>query len=452
MIGLPENFKTQMQTLLGQDDWNDFAAALQQAAPVSIRYNRHKNATPQDTEKVAWCDKGSYLTTRPVFTLDPLLHAGAYYVQEASSMFLEQAAVLWRGQTDLRFLDLCAAPGGKSTHLADLMPGGSLLVSNEVIRSRTAALVENLAKWGNPNVVVTNNDPKDFASLPGFFDVMLIDAPCSGEGLFRKEPAAMEEWSEAHVKHCAERQRRIVSGAWDALKEDGLLLYSTCTYNEEENEGNVRWIVQQLGAEVVHLPLCDAWNITPNEYGYRFFPHRTKGEGFFLSVLRKKQHTPPPNSLSVGSRQSAVSTACCKLPTATSPVSAWLHGDFTFVREGFYMYALPGDLVHDIFYLKQRLRFLQAGVKVGEAKGADIVPSAPLALSTALRRAAFPSGDIDRNTALRFLRRDAITLTPQTKWYCLICYQDFPLGFVKNLGARSNNLYPPGWRIRMNIW
>ena len=429
-----------MQALLGKDDWNDFAAALQQAPPVSIRYNRYKNATPQDTEKVAWCDMGSYLTTRPVFTLDPLLHAGAYYVQEASSMFLEQAAVLWREQTGLRFLDLCAAPGGKSTHLADLMPAGSLLVSNEAIRSRTAALSENLAKWGNPNTIVTHNDPGDFASLPGFFDVMLIDAPCSGEGLFRKDPAAMEEWSEAHVKLCAERQRRIVSGAWDALKEEGLLLYSTCTYNREENENNIRWITQHLDAEVVHIPLQAAWNVMASEYGYRFFPHKTKGEGFFISLLRKKRRTP-----------SIERNRKPHTPGRVAPIPAWLNGDFTFVREGFYIYAFPDDAVHDIFHLKRHLRFLQAGVKAGEVKGADIVPSAALALSTALRNDAFPCAGVDLTTALRFLRRDTLTLPHVAKGYCVISYQHSPLGFVKNIGARSNNLYPPAWRIRMDI-
>jgi 16S rRNA C967 or C1407 C5-methylase (RsmB/RsmF family) len=292
MINLPEDFKRRMQNLLGRDAWSDFAEALQQPAPVSIRYNRHKNAVPQDAGEVAWCAMGRYLPARPAFTRDPLLHAGAYYVQEASSMFLEQAAVLWPVQAGVRVLDLCAAPGGKSTHLADLMPAGSLLVSNEAIRSRTAALSENLAKWGNPNVAVTHNDPKDFASLPDFFDVMLVDAPCSGEGLFRKEPVAAAEWSEAHIKLCAERQRRIVSDAWDALKDEGLLLYSTCTYNSEENEHNVRWITQHLGAAVVHVPLQAAWNITVNEYGYRFFPHKTKGEGFFISLMRKKHPSP----------------------------------------------------------------------------------------------------------------------------------------------------------------
>jgi NOL1/NOP2/fmu family ribosome biogenesis protein len=374
-----------------------------------------------------------------VFTLDPLLHAGAYYVQEASSMILEQAAALWRGQTGLRVLDLCAAPGGKSTHLADLLPAGSLLVSNEVVRSRTAALLENLAKWGSPDTVVTHNDPGDFAALPGFFDVMLIDAPCSGEGLFRREPAAVSEWSEAHVKHCADRQRRIVSGAWGALKDGGLLLYSTCTYNREENDDNVRWITHQLGAEVIALPLPAAWNVVAGECGYRFFPHKTRGEGFFISLLRKKHPAP-----AVRREGRPPAFEVLRRPPA------WLHGDFTFIREGLRIQALPTGFVPDIAHLRRHLRILTAGVHVGEARGVDIVPAAALALSTALRRDAFPREDVDLAAALRFLRRDTLILTRQTKGYCTINYQNIPLGFVKNIGARGNNLYPPAWRIRMS--
>jgi NOL1/NOP2/fmu family ribosome biogenesis protein len=388
---------------------------------------------------------GKYLATRPVFTLDPLLHAGAYYVQEASSMFLEQAAGLWHGQTNLRFLDLCAAPGGKSTHLADLLPADSLLVSNEAIRGRTAALLENLAKWGNPNVVVAHNDAAAFAALPGFFDVLLVDAPCSGEGMFRKDPAAMNEWSEAHVALCAARQRRIVADAWDALKDDGLLLYSTCTYNHEENENNVQWIMQHLGADVVHIPLQAAWGIEENDCGYRFFPHRVKGEGFFISLLRKKQPL-PSLPLRGGEKKRPIWTSV-HLP----PLGRGLGGGFTFIREGNCVHALPDTFVNDIWYLKQHLHILQAGVKTGEVKGTDIVPAAALALSTALQKDAFPCEEVDKDTALRFLRRDAISLTQQTKGYYLINYQNLPLGFVKNIGTRSNNLYPPAWRIRMSI-
>jgi 16S rRNA C967 or C1407 C5-methylase (RsmB/RsmF family)/NOL1/NOP2/fmu family ribosome biogenesis protein len=441
MVNLSANFSARMRRLLGETDWRAFSDALQQPAPVSVRYNRHKSPAPQVSEAVSWCAWGKYLTQRPVFTLDPLLHAGAYYVQEASSMCLEQTAALWRDKTRLRVLDLCAAPGGKSTHLADLLPADSLLVSNEVIYSRTGALMENLSKWGNPNVVITQHDPADFAALPGFFDVMLIDAPCSGEGLFRKDPASVDEWSEEHVTLCAERQRRIVTAAWNALKNGGLLLYSTCTYNEEENEHNVRWIRQHLGAEVVTLPLQSAWHITSNEYGHRFFPHKTKGEGFFLSLLRKTQPTP-----------AAGRAGRTPKPNILKRPPAWLHGDFTFIREGLNVQALPSPLAQDMLFLKQHLRVLQAGVRTGEIKGNDMAPSAPLALSTALRREAFLSEEVDLNTALHFLRRDAVTLPHLPRGFVLLLYQNFPLGFVKNLGTRSNNLYPPGWRVRMNIW
>jgi NOL1/NOP2/fmu family ribosome biogenesis protein len=274
---------------------------------------------------------------------------------------------------------------------------------------------------------------------------MLVDAPCSGEGLFRKDPTAMSEWSESHVALCAARQRRIVSDAWDALKDAGLLLYSTCTYSPEENEDNVRWITQHLGAEVVHIPLQAAWGVVENGYGYRFFPHRVKGEGFFISLLRKKRRTPPPNPLQ---RSRSPFTVHRSPPV----VSAWLNGDFTFIREGDCVQALPTFAIPDLLRLKQHLRLVQAGVRTGNVKGADIVPDAALALSAALRRAAFPCEEVDRNTALRFLRRDAIAPATQTRGYCLINYKNTPLGFVKHLGARSNNLYPAAWRIRMEIW
>jgi NOL1/NOP2/fmu family ribosome biogenesis protein len=260
----------------------------------------------------------------------------------------------------------------------------------------------------------------------------------------------MEEWSEAHVNRCVERQRRIVSGAWAALKDEGLLLYSTCTCNHEENESNIRWITQHLGAEVVHIPIQPAWNITANEYGYRFLPHKTKGEGFFIGLLRK-------NKTGKGEKGFPFSVPRFPFPVlgkeygGVRPVSAWLTGGFTFVREGAYIHALPDYLVPDIFHLKQHLRVMQAGVRVGEVKGADVVPSAALALSTALRSDAFPCAEVDLATALRFLHRDALTLPHTAKGYCIISYQHLPLGFVKNIGARSNNLHPPGWRIRMNI-
>ena len=267
---------------------------MQADVPVSIRINEKKGTPAPVTDipdnRVAWCDTGYYLPERLSFTFDPLFHAGAYYVQEASSMFLEQA-VRSHVKTPVRCLDLCAAPGGKSTHLAACLPEGSLLVSNEVIRSRSHILAENIAKWGNPNCIVTNNDPKEIGCLTHFFDVIIADVPCSGEGMFRKDTDSTGEWSIANVELCAGRGRRIIHDVWNALKPGGLLIYSTCTYNTEEDEENIHYITEELGAEALPIPIKDEWQITgPLKYNhpvYRFFPHKTKGEGFFLAALRK---------------------------------------------------------------------------------------------------------------------------------------------------------------------
>ncbi len=220
----------------------DTAALLQaheQAAVTSVRLNPRKAAAPSfiQTGAVPWCGAGRYLSERPVFTLDPLFHAGAYYVQEASSMFVQHAveSLVDLNGPALRVLDLCAAPGGKSTLLAGLLRDEDLLVSNEVIQARAAILAENMSRWGQMNTWVSQNDPKDFAALGAYFDIMLIDAPCTGSGLWRKDEAAMDEWSPEHVKLCSERQKRIVADALPALKPGGLLLYATCSYSPEEN-------------------------------------------------------------------------------------------------------------------------------------------------------------------------------------------------------------------------
>ena len=438
MITLPQAFQNRMQNLLG-NEYGAFHDSLQQIAPVSVRYNRQKTGILPAGEVVPWCEAGRYLPERPVFTLDPLLHAGTYYVQEAASMFVEQAVQLIAGRHPLRVLDLCAAPGGKSTHLADRLPAGSLLVSNEVIRHRVNILAENLCKWGHPRVVVTHNDPKDFAALPSFFDVVLIDAPCSGEGMFRKDPQAVNEWSAQNVQHCAERQRRITGNVWGTLREGGRLIYSTCTYNHEENEHNVQWMMEELGAELIRIPLQSAWNITESNYGYHFYPHKTRGEGFFISLLQKKSTAPA----AVSSK-----TPC---PAIVKNAPQWLSGDFTVVQHGAFLQARPAALMNDIALLQSRLRVLQAGVSLGEIKGKDLVHHTALALCTALLPDAFPCEEVGLNDALHFLHRDNIQPENNHKGYQIITYQGQPLGFVKNLGNRCNNLYPNHWRIRMDI-
>ena len=443
-MNLPENFVIRTTTLLG-DEFHDLEKALNGIAPTSIRVNNKMDYVPSD-EGVAWCGSGYYLKERPLFTADPLFHAGVYYVQEASSMFLIQAVK--QHFSDARtVLDLCAAPGGKSTLLSQALPENSLLVSNEIIRSRAYILAENLIKWGNPNVIVCNNEPKDFQALPGFFDAIVIDAPCSGEGMFRKDAGAIQEWSEYNVTLCAARQREILTSVWDTLKTDGIVVYSTCTFNREENEENVRWICKKLGAEVLSMDLNENPDITVTDYGYRFYPHKTKGEGFFLSVLRKVATTQGTQKNKRDEKKNVkVVTKSNDFTFSLKDSSRWF-----IIPEDNLIKAYNRDRMNDFLFLKKQLRCMHSGLFLGETKGKDLIPSASIALSKALDKESIETIEVDYRTAISFLRKDAITLLNSSRGYILISYQGQPLGWVKNLGNRTNNLYQQEWRIRMKI-
>ena len=373
-------------------------------------------------------------------------------------MFLEQAIRTYV-TTPVRCLDLCAAPGGKSTHLSSLLPDGSLLVSNEVIRNRSYILAENLAKWGNASTIVLNNDPAEIGeALPEQFDLIVTDVPCSGEGMFRKDEASVGEWSVENVQLCAARQRRILHDIWPALRPGGLLIYSTCTYNTEEDEENVRHIVEELGAEALPIATDEAWHVTgPLRYGnpvYRFFPHKTKGEGFFLAVLRKEgdeeyeveNECPTKSSKNKGKKD--------KKATLPIPQEAWDYfrekKNITLEWDGPQLRMIPTAHKHFFDRIRdKRLRILSAGVVVGESKGKDLIPSQALALSLELNPSTFPDTELTWEEAIRYLRKEAITLPEGLpKGYLLMRYQGIPLGFVKHLGNRSNNLYPQEWRIR----
>ena len=219
---LPSEFEARSLEWMGEETYRALEAALQTEPPISIRVNRNKWDEEVTGVCVPWSFTGLYLPKRPTFTFDPLFHAGCYYVQEASSMFVEQVLRTYVTEPVV-MLDLCAAPGGKSTHARSVLPEGSLLVANEVMRNRSQVLAENLIKWGDSRVVVTNNDPADFTALTELFDVILTDVPCSGEGMFRKDPVAVDEWSMDNVQICWQRQRRILADVWPALKPGGLL-------------------------------------------------------------------------------------------------------------------------------------------------------------------------------------------------------------------------------------
>ncbi len=443
---LPKEFEDTLRVKLGES-YEQFLSSLQQPSPISIRVNPHKHVT-LESEPVAWSKLGKYLKERPFFTLDPAIHGGAYYVQEASSMFLEQAITQTVDLTKpLQVLDLCAAPGGKSTHLLSLLNRESLLVSNEVIRSRAAILSENLQKWGHLNVVVTNNDPEDFSGLTGFFDVIVVDAPCSGEGLFRKDPDAMKEWSPSNVDLCSKRQRRILADVWPALKTNGILIYCTCTFNQQENEETIRWLQEQHGIESIPLIVDQSWGIETIKEGriegYRFYPHNVKGEGFFLSVVRKADVQPEFRIKS----KTKITTPSKKIIEQLQP---WLLNESAkfYSRNGI-VHAAPDSQVEKMEFLIHHFRIVLAGTPFITVKHDKLIPEHAAAMSIVLQKDHFQHVEVNLEEALHFLRKEPIQPGTTPKGFALITYNNLPLGWVNVLDNRSNNLYPKEWRIRM---
>lgn len=450
-MNLPSAFALQTEAVIGKEEYKKLEEALQKEPPISIRLNGGRLSTVHcSLNKVAWSSDGYYLKERLTFTFDPLFHAGCYYVQEASSMFVEQVLKQYVTRP-VTMLDLCAAPGGKSTHARSTLPEGSLLVANEVIRNRSQVLAENLIKWGHPGVVVTNNDPADFEGLGAFFDVILTDVPCSGEGMFRKDPVAVEEWSLDNVNICWQRQRRILADVWDNLKPGGILIYSTCTYNIKENEENIDWIINEYDAEPLTVDVLPEWEITGNLTGksipvYRFLPHKTKGEGFFLAALRKPTSADATYlSASKGKKKQEK-----PVPVPKEAKEWLLNSDDYFIEvRGSEVVAFPKAYTEELFALQKSLKVLHAGITLGEIKGKDLIPDHSLAMSTSLNPSAFPVCEVAYEQAIAYLRKEAITLHAEAPRGCvLLTYKSRPLGFVKNIGNRANNLYPNEWRIR----
>lgn len=424
-----------VRRLLG-DEADQLLEALQRPAPTSIRLNPAKGATHAGWP-VPWCATGRYLDERPVFTLDPLLHAGTYYVQEASSMLLEQAVKACAPPPDARVLDLCSAPGGKGTHLAALLAPEALLVCNEPVRTRQHALQENLWKWGRPDVVVTGSTPQDLAPLGAFFDLIVVDAPCSGEGMFRKDAFARAQWSERLVESCALQQRGIVDAAWNALAPGGCLIYSTCTWEERENERQVRHLLDQ-GGDFVPLPIDPAWGVVATAAGFRCYPHRVAGEGFFIAAVRKPGERPP---------RPAARTA----PAVTMPdVHAWLPPGtaLTPAADGT-LHAVTARWADSAARLEAHLHVLSPGIPVAVHKGGNWRPHPALALSTKLVPGAFPTLDLDLTEALRYLRGEALEADGTAEGIALVRHAGHGLGWVSGAGRRWNNGWPAPWRIRM---
>lgn len=464
---LPEEFSTYTRELFGEELWQQFVGGMDEEPPVSIRLNPFKYdaaAMPlpgEDDGGVEWCPEGHYLKSRPLFTLDPLLHAGAYYVQEAASMYV---AKVLRQHADmsspLRVLDLCAAPGGKTTTARTVLPEGSLLMANEPMRPRANILMENVQKFGHPDVIVTNSYAIDYQRSGLQFDVIICDVPCSGEGMFRKDEGAISEWSVANVKKCAALQREIIADIMPCLRDGGLLVYSTCTFNAHEDEENVKWIADTYDMQLLDISdknavLSTLSPLGESEGALRFIPGATRTEGLFMAAMRKPGEGNNLMAISADrkkeKRQKKGKQMKQQSVKGAKQVAEWLSdsADFDITMLGGRIVGVKKTWRNIFDTACDKLRVMHAGVELGEPKGKDIIPSESLALSTSLNRKAFPVVELDRDAALGYLRREPITLSADTpRGYVAVSYKDLPLGFVKNLGNRTNNLFPQEWRIR----
>lgn len=440
---IPELFRKNIEDLLGEE--NDiFFHTLAEKPPVSIRLNAGKNYTLYtSSEKTPWCATGFYLNERPVFTLDPLFHAGCYYVQEASSMFLEQIIKqLSLENKEVHILDLCAAPGGKTTHLLSLLNKKSVVVSNEVIRSRINVLKENIIKWGYANCFVTNNEAKDFAVLQNYFDVIVCDAPCSGEGLFRKDKEAVNHWSMEAVEHCSLRQKKIIADVMPALKPGGYIIYSTCTYNKTENESIVKWLNKEFDLRNVEIDISQLSGIVKLGTTLRFYPHKIKGEGFTVSVFQKGEeefaaikNLKPDKNLKIQGAENILRES----------------ENFVMVREGNTESFYHPHQINDYILLKKYLNLVHSGITAFEIKGSNKIPLHSLAVNIHLHPECFQKINLSKAEALNYLKGETNFSYAVPEGFYLAAFENVPLGFLKKIKSRFNNLYPRNWFIRMEI-
>ncbi len=451
MIELPDSFRRRVLEELGTDEGERFCEALDSASPTSVRLHPARTGRWADAERVAWCAAGRYLAERPSFTLDPAFHAGAYYVQEASSQFVGHL-LAEEPIEGARLLDLCAAPGGKTTLYASLVGADGLVVANEINRQRAAVLADNVRKWGTGNVAVTTCEPAKVAAFEEWFDVVAVDAPCSGEGMFRKMPEAREEWSEGNVQLCARRQGEILREAWRTLRPGGLLIYSTCTFNRLENESSLEELLAWTSDEVTEAaPIkCPAeWGVVCGRVGafqtFRFYPHRLSGEGFFAAVARKSGTGRVSHRAPKARRDPFAAVD----RTSQKELARWVlePEEMRFALIGESCYAYRASQTEAVRQLAGVLPVIYSGVEMGRLFKGRLKPEHPLALYVGLNRKAVPTAEVDEATALSYLRRGEIAAAGLEEGVNLLCCEGLPIGFAKRIGNRVNNMYPNSLRI-----
>lgn len=449
--GFPELFRDRILAHLGPEEGPAFLEALSLNPAVSVRINPKKKSDSVKAEPVPWCRTGFYLSGRPDFIFDPHYHGGNYYVQESSSMFLEQALNAARLPPAPLVLDLCASPGGKTTHLLSWLPDTALVHANEVIHSRIPALKENIIRWGQPNVIITKADPAQFENLHELYDLVLVDAPCSGEGLFRKDPSAVSQWSPANLQTCELRQRRILESAMKTVRKGGYLIYSTCTFNPGENENQVDFLLQN-GFEYIPVLTPEAFpevtriRVNGEEKGYAFYPHRTRGEGFFLALLRKKEEQPRGEGKNIGRPFFEK-----KIPLPSS-LSHYLKEGHSCVagQKKDALFLIPAAWEKTMDMISSELPTVYVGTEAAQLKGGEWIPGHALSLSVLLKKET-PFIELSREEALKFLKKESLSGRDVPKGYYPVRFEGTSLGWVKAIPDRLNNLLPPEFRIRKKL-
>ena len=452
MKTLPVAFKELMRKQLGAEEAEHLFEALDSVSPVAVRLNPAKCGDAgvwSDGEAIAWSRNGRKLKERPSFTLDTAFHAGAYYVQEAASQFIDHI-VAGEDLQGKRVLDMCSAPGGKTTIYSTAVGVDGLVVANEYVRSRANILADNVRKWGMGNVLVTNNAPEHIAQFEGWFDLVAVDAPCSGEGMFRKEEVAREEWSIDAVKMCAARQLSIVREAWQSLKAGGLFIYSTCTFNDEEDEGLLRTFIDEMGdvfEPSQRVEIDDAWGVVRGEVGafqtFRFFPHKTDSEGLFVAVARKAEATTqrtPKARKKVMQEVDKVSRR---------ELMRWLQDadQYAFAMVADTIYAYRTEQFKAVQALSEGLTAIYSGVAMGQIFKGKLKPDWALSQYVGLNRDAVAVEELDEQRALDYLRKKDIAVGDMVEGMNLMTHNGRALGFAKKVGARCNNLYPNSLKI-----
>lgn len=440
MNKLPEAFLERMKSRFDENEFNEFKASYESEAQTSIRLNPKKSISDfEDLPAVPWFENGKILHGKKLFITDPLWHSGAYYVQESSYMILgEIFKQIHPDEKPKRALDLCAAPGGKSTLLQSLLDQDSVLIANEVIKPRAQILKENHIRLGiSENIIITQNDPKHFSGLHEFFDYIQIDAPCSGEGMFRRDETARQEWSEANCNLCSERQKRILADIESSLCKEGYLVYSTCTFNPKENEELIDWFCKKFDFESVQLNFNPDWGISEVEFnhifGYYFYPHKVKGEGLFVSVMMKNSGF-------------GLNNLSCSKKIKPLEIKNLIESE-NIIQEKNVIIWETEELREVKNEIRNKLNIIYSGIELGEMKGKDFIPAQALA-SFYKHLHIFPEVDTDAETALQFLRGNDPQLYLDHKGIYLLTYQNLGLGFIKFIGNRSNNYYPKPWRIK----